>query len=313
MKEPWEWEEADLLQLIDNKIQESLTLDYKGSWELNRQDETRRAELCKDVSAMANAAGGTLIYGIAEKDQFPTEFDGGIDSRQTPREWPEQILQHHINRPIKGMRLKAVPLPSQGENRYAFVIHVPASNDGPHQSYDKRFYIRRNFLSERMEEYEVRDAYFRQGSPHLVLQMKKAKLKESSEPGKVCAEVDIVMANTSEVEALYSMIEFRVPRLIQFQAPQFQPSGETFETAYGNPRVLKRYTRNFCVPHVMPIWSGISWRVCDADMNLTWDREHEPVDVVWYVRAPKMKTTTGCFRFSSDESSLTWSTVAPTQ
>ena len=60
----------DLQRLIDEKLPESLTLDYKASPALNK-NSGGRAELVKDVTAFANSAGGQIIYGIPEKK---TEF-----------------------------------------------------------------------------------------------------------------------------------------------------------------------------------------------------------------------------------------------
>lgn len=56
---------ADLERLVDDALEESLTLDYKASPSLSR-DGKHPEELCKDVSALANSAGGQLIYGIEE-------------------------------------------------------------------------------------------------------------------------------------------------------------------------------------------------------------------------------------------------------
>lgn len=67
---------ADLEQLIKNEIQESLTLDYKASASLGRDNE-RRKELVKDVSAFANSAGGQIVYGIEEVECKPVRVDGG--------------------------------------------------------------------------------------------------------------------------------------------------------------------------------------------------------------------------------------------
>jgi hypothetical protein len=47
--------------LVDDKKQESKILEYKRSL------ETDRKELCKDVTAFANAAGGLILYGIEEE------------------------------------------------------------------------------------------------------------------------------------------------------------------------------------------------------------------------------------------------------
>ena len=58
MREPWDWIEADLVQLIAIGEQESLVLDYKSCDALAKTDK-KKDELSKDVSAFADSAGGT--------------------------------------------------------------------------------------------------------------------------------------------------------------------------------------------------------------------------------------------------------------
>jgi hypothetical protein len=65
MKQPWEWVESDIASLISNRVQEDLSLDYKACAALEESDK-KKAELSKDVSAFANSAGGTLVYGVCE-------------------------------------------------------------------------------------------------------------------------------------------------------------------------------------------------------------------------------------------------------
>ena len=59
------WTESRLQNFITSEIEESLTLEYKAAEALDR-NETKKKEITKDVSAMANSAGGILIYGISE-------------------------------------------------------------------------------------------------------------------------------------------------------------------------------------------------------------------------------------------------------
>lgn len=65
---------ADLDRLISEGITESLTLDYKGSPALAK-DSKSRDELCKDVSAFANSAGGQIVYGVEEDRNVPSKVD----------------------------------------------------------------------------------------------------------------------------------------------------------------------------------------------------------------------------------------------
>lgn len=83
---------SQLQTLIADGIGESLTLDFKASPSLTR-DSANVLELCKDVSAFANSAGGQIVYGIAEDKKAKTfNIDGGVTDPKITREWIDQIL-----------------------------------------------------------------------------------------------------------------------------------------------------------------------------------------------------------------------------
>jgi predicted HTH transcriptional regulator len=81
---------ADLERLIAEGITESLTLDYKASPSLGKADK-QRDELCKDVTAFANSAGGQIVYGMVDDKQVPVRLDDGADPSIT-KEWVEQVI-----------------------------------------------------------------------------------------------------------------------------------------------------------------------------------------------------------------------------
>src|SRR5262249_7945933 len=78
----------DLQRLVDDDIQESLTLEYKAAAALSKDNDPRN-ELCKDVSAFANSAGGQIIYGIEERGHHPVRVQeaDAVDASQISREW----------------------------------------------------------------------------------------------------------------------------------------------------------------------------------------------------------------------------------
>ena len=59
--------EADIMQYISEAAEESLYLEFKNGMAFKVKDEGLQNEIAKDISAFANADGGVLIYGIAEK------------------------------------------------------------------------------------------------------------------------------------------------------------------------------------------------------------------------------------------------------
>jgi hypothetical protein len=152
----------DLDRLIADGVMESLTLDYKQSLALSKEDK-KRDELCKDVTAFANSAGGQLVFGIQEDKHVPISIDDGAPPEIT-KEWIEQVIDSRIQPRVEGLIIHPIPL-AKG---LGFVIDIPqATSRAPHQAPDKRYYKRQNFQSVAMEDYEVRDILRRSTTPDL--------------------------------------------------------------------------------------------------------------------------------------------------
>lgn len=158
-----DWTEAKLQELVRNQVQEGPTLDYKRSAALEKT-EVSRNELAKDVSAFANAAGGTLIYGIVENGHLPEDLDDGLSPVAITREWIEQILRSRIQPTIPDITITSVPLSGARAGRVAYVIDI-ARGVTAHQAPDRKYYKRLNFANEPMLDYEVRDVMHRGERP----------------------------------------------------------------------------------------------------------------------------------------------------
>ncbi|MCZ7399427.1 MAG: ATP-binding protein [Candidatus Methanoperedens sp.] len=139
--------------LINEKIKENLNLDYK------RELDERNNEIAKDISAFANASGGKIIYGISEKDDLPSSINW-IESKGVKVKI-EDIILNHIQPELKGYEIYSIEN-SGNHSQAIFVVDIPESSDAPHMA-DYRYYIRRNFKSEYMEDSEVKNAIFKKG------------------------------------------------------------------------------------------------------------------------------------------------------
>lgn len=173
------WTEEKLTGLVSGQVQESLSLDYKRAQSLG-PTEGRRKEITKDVSAMANSAGGVIIYGIAEfesgdRKHYPERIDP-VSLRDTSREWLEQVI-NTIQPRIVGIEITAVPVAGAPDS-VVFVVDIPRSSTA-HQATDHRYYKRFNFLSLPMEDYEVRDVMNRLTVPVIELDF---KIEKSMQP-----------------------------------------------------------------------------------------------------------------------------------
>ena len=176
MPEPWEWGEEDLQALVTQQASESLNLDFKECRALDvsspKTREKSKADLSKDVSAFANSAGGTLVYGITEdkKTHTASKLDVGYDPSVITQEWIDQVINSTIQPRISGTRINPVKLASTSPGKVAYVVHTPQSATA-HQASDKRYYKRFNFQSVPMEDYGIRDVIQRVRAPNVTIEI----------------------------------------------------------------------------------------------------------------------------------------------
>lgn len=148
--------ESDVEFLINEAIDESLHLEYKRCDALKKKDREKN-ETSKDVSAFANSAGGTILYGVIEDGHKPIKIDAGFDPKEITKEWLEAIIESNISPKIDGIEIVPIKLKKHNPGKLLFVVNIPQSRRAPHQAADKRYYKRYNFGASPMEDYEIRD------------------------------------------------------------------------------------------------------------------------------------------------------------
>lgn len=157
----------DIQSLIDNQVEESIFLDFKGAGALEKTDK-KRMEMSKDVASFANSDGGIIVYGIKEVNHVASEFSF-IDGNEFTKEWIETIINSYVQRRISDITI--YPIRVDGDiKKSIYVVKIPYSYDAPHLSKDNRYYKRYNFMSVPMEEYEIRQSYGRKDNTELVIE-----------------------------------------------------------------------------------------------------------------------------------------------
>jgi len=217
--------QADLEGLIAAATQESLALEYKRCAAL-QNNEASKNELSKDVSAFANSAGGELIYGVIENANVPTAIEGFDPAGQIKREWIDQVIGSRIQPKIQGIVIRPIALAGANNGRVAFALEIPQSHTA-HQASDKKYYKRRNFTVEPMEDYEIRDVLNRAKTPLLVPRMRASRV-----PGGQADRflLDVSITNEGDVSARTIRLELGIPSMLI--------------TAAGNGQSATREARN---------------------------------------------------------------------
>lgn len=147
---------AAVERLVTAEVEESGVLDYKQ--DLVLKSRTERRELCRDLTAIGNAGGGTLIFGVREvkdRDGIPEAIKPLTDSSLP-------LLVADIVRDSVRPPLLYEAAANEVDGGYVLVVDVEPSGLGPYMiiAYDEfRFWTRHGKSNSPMSEAEVRDAY----------------------------------------------------------------------------------------------------------------------------------------------------------
>ena len=236
---------SKLEKLHTDAVPESSDLEYKASLAI-QNNESAKAEISKDLSAMANANGGQIIYGMTEaKDHLPSGLDGGINPKPYDGLWLEQVIQQNIQPKIEGLKILLVP---KGDGNHYFVVEVPRSTT-VHQAKDGRYYRRRNFRNDIMEDYEIREVMNRNTAPELYVateilpqhsQLTYQPSGEYSDPVTLVFHI----GNKSNTPALYSVAQLRVDQRLKVISAG----------GLAGPFADNVYVKKFAVPQQFPVF-----------------------------------------------------------
>lgn len=120
---------ADLQNLIDNKVQEGKSIEYKRK--LPGDSDTDKARFLAVVSSFANTAGGDLLLGVVEEGGLPKSLVGAeiVDlDAQTLR--IDQILLNGLEPRLPRVDIHPVAV---AEKQYVLVVRVTKSWLSPHR------------------------------------------------------------------------------------------------------------------------------------------------------------------------------------
>lgn len=294
MKNSWEWNEEDLLDLVKAQTKESISLDFKKSASLQNTD-LKKNEISKDVSALANSAGGTILYGMEEDGFVAKGVDDGIDPKVITKEWLEQVINSRIQRKIEGIRINPIDLNETHKGNVAYAVYVPPSNRAPHQAYDKKFYKRYNFESVPMEEYEIRDVSRRDEVPDLNIDFRLPSNpfplhQDNEKPANI--HLHTIITNQAVEPANYAVIALYVDARLEIANPAgLDLQSELFLSAGEKRHKVHLLKTNWAIPGKIPIFNGLDIKLTDPIIIKISDEllKKDGVYILGYeVKSPKM-------------------------
>ena len=150
--------EVDLLNLINNEVAESKSIDYKIQlFSTNREE---RKEFLADVSSFANSHGGHLIFGVSEVNGVPNKIEGiEITDYESEVLRIENLIRDGIKPRINGISIGQVKIQT---GKSVIIIRIPQSFSKPHvvdYSGHWRFYSRTSSGKYPLDLIEVKSAF----------------------------------------------------------------------------------------------------------------------------------------------------------
>lgn len=151
-------DEAALARLIETQVSEGRTLEFKRELPGGGDEDTR--EFLADITSLANAQGGDVIYGIEENLGVAAALPGvPVDDADAQILRLENKLQSNIDPRLIGVQTHHAPL---ANGRSAIIIRVRGSLSAPHRVTFKnsgRFWGRNSRGKYELDVHDLRHAF----------------------------------------------------------------------------------------------------------------------------------------------------------
>ena len=149
--------------LVDNQVQESLYLELKRGDALSPQNNSK-TEMIKDVTALAHASGGHLVYGIEEEpvNDIPAAVRlRPVTDKKLNKDWVTKVITDNTSPSLTDFEVFEFPV----DGGRVLVIKVEEASTAHQNLLDYRYHQRVNTVSRFMADFQIRDLMSRRSSP----------------------------------------------------------------------------------------------------------------------------------------------------
>ena len=303
-----EWNFERLNKIVQQKTQEKFDLEFKPCDELRWGEGTYNPqnsgepktrddvldELSRDVSSMANSAGGTIIYGIKENHKTSTAksldnkpFNGSEGKVRGP-EWLDEVIRSNVS-PSPNAKITPIFDHEDKEKGWYYIVEIEQGITA-HQARDKKFYRRHNTTRSEMEQHEILDVINRSKGPIFGLRWKFSFLGPRNRPSSIDPNQSVLKYDVFKFSLELTSINYlsadygaaRVYVLFPIVPEMFIYHQFDEAVSVGNSSDLakaKLLSRNWSVHQNFGVYPGY-WTDLGMEFNLVLPRKeicHEPL------------------------------------
>jgi predicted HTH transcriptional regulator len=158
------WTAADIAELLTSRPREDRMIEYKRELSIDRGDDVK--EFLADVSAFANTGGGTILFGIDEKNGEPIGSPGiPIEDADKLVRRVESLIGDNLDPVLRGIHLDVITME---DGKQLLALRVPQSPAAPHmiKKGSPKFYSRGAAGKMPMDTYDLRSAFLASSAVH---------------------------------------------------------------------------------------------------------------------------------------------------
>ncbi|WP_334033692.1 ATP-binding protein [Burkholderia gladioli] len=166
-----EYTEELLSELVSTSASESESLEFKQELPRTKTPEDK-AEFVKDVVGMANAAGGIILYGVAEVKSSASKI---LPITTEPFDHAARRLQETLTSNVEPKELMVRFREIKVDCGYVLELNIPRSFAGPHRvlmqgQVRSLFHVRNNTQVREFTHRELKDAFL--GREHATVEFR---------------------------------------------------------------------------------------------------------------------------------------------
>ena len=198
-------EKSDIDFLVENKISEVKTLEYKK--ELPGSQDKDKKEFLADICSFANASGGDIIYGIKEmlneEGKKTGEPEAVVPLQGLTADEAKLQIENLIRTGIEPripVHVKSITGYGKDGNGFVILVRIPQSFASPHMVAFKntsRFFCRNSAGKYQLDVHEIRNAFLATDSQaeriRNFLQNRIAKVMANETPVALSTEHRLVL------------------------------------------------------------------------------------------------------------------------
>lgn len=198
--------------------EESLTLEFKRGDAFSRRAD--KADIVKECIGFANAGGGGIVYGVAERrvgDRVVADTLAPVVDEGANLTWLSEVLRSKTMPPFAQIELSSLDV----EGGRVVVVDVHQASTAHQSLHDHKYYARAGAVTAPMSDFQIRDVMSRRHRPEVLVRVPLERFAEEGALHRFKLGIDI--ENTGTVSLEYWALEVDVPHMLVRDSDDLTP------------------------------------------------------------------------------------------